>query len=84
MEWRVEWKGRALKALNRLDKRARERIVSAVEQLAATGHGDVKKLRGDPGYRLRVGAWRVVFDRDHGRLTILVLRVGARGDVYKK
>lgn len=46
MEGRVEWKGRGLKVLNRLDKRARERIVSAVEQLAATGHGDVKKLQG--------------------------------------
>ena len=42
-----------------------DRVTAALERLASTGHGDVKKLQGRPNeFRLRVGKWRVFFDRD--------------------
>jgi mRNA interferase RelE/StbE len=41
------------------------------------------KMALKPGYRLRVGDWRVIYDVDSGRLVIRVLRAGARGGVYK-
>ena len=41
-------------------------------------------LRGRPGFRLRVGTWRVIFERDEEAQTIDVLRIGPRGDVYKE
>jgi mRNA interferase RelE/StbE len=47
------------------------------------GAANVKKLMGRPGYRLRVGDWRVIYTLDSGRLVILVLDSGARGGVYK-
>ena len=44
---------------------------------------DVKKLKGASGYRMRVGQWRVIFDRDDTVKIISIERVGPRGDVYK-
>ena len=49
------------------DPRLAERLHTAIAQYALTGRGDVRALRGQPGYRLRVGDWRVVFDLDTAR-----------------
>ena len=43
---------------------------------AVDGRGDVKRLHGLDGYRLRIGDYRVIFDED--AVTILTLRVGRR------
>jgi mRNA-degrading endonuclease RelE of RelBE toxin-antitoxin system len=34
-----------------------------------------------PGYRLRVGGWRVIYTLDAGRLVIRVPDIGVRGGV---
>ncbi len=36
-----------------------------------------------PGYRLRVGDWRVIYEIKGDELIILVLRIGRRGEVYR-
>ena len=43
--------------------------------------GDVKKLIGQPYYRLRVGDFRVLFTRD-GHI-IEVSKIDSRGQIYK-
>jgi mRNA interferase RelE/StbE len=43
----------------------------------------VTKLVGDPGYRLRVGDYRVILDIDEGNLFILVINIGHRKKIYK-
>jgi mRNA interferase RelE/StbE len=62
--WTVYWTERALREAERLDRRARERVVAAVEWFAETEHGDIKRHRGvePPAWRLRVGHYRVVFE----------------------
>ena len=44
---------------------------------------NVTKLQNRPGYRLRVGDWRVIYDVQEGEMIILLLKVGSRGDVYR-
>jgi len=44
---------------------------------------NVKSLVGRPGFRLRVGDWRVILDIDEGRLVVLVLQIGSRGGIYR-
>jgi mRNA interferase RelE/StbE len=51
-----------------------------LDAFAATGQGDVKKLKGQPGARLRVGDWRVIFYEEAG--TITVVAVGHRREIY--
>ncbi|OOG57661.1 plasmid stabilization protein [Polaromonas sp. C04] len=81
----IEYTKQAVKALASMPANTREWVKSKVQTLAAnpTGAVNVKKLVGRPGYRLRVGSWRVIYTLDAGRLVILVLEIGARGGVYK-
>jgi len=44
---------------------------------------DAIKLQGRPGYRLRIGAWRVIYEIRNEELIILVLKIAPRGEVYR-
>jgi mRNA interferase RelE/StbE len=75
----------ALKDLEGLDRPVRERIVAALDRLAETGHGDTKRLKGtDAEWRLRVGDWRVRFERDGKAEAIRILRVRHRREAYRE
>ena len=75
----------AIKALNKLPRNVRELVMQKIEGLARDpfGAANVRKLVGQPAYRLGVDDWRVIYDVDSGRLVVRVLRVGARGGVYE-
>lgn len=73
----------ALKQLNAIPKPASLRIKAKIEQYAddpASLAGNVRKLQGRQGYRLRVGDYRVIFD-EHGNI-LDILSVGPRGSIY--
>ena len=64
----------ALKTLEKLEKSIQERIIYALERLRIRPESyDIKRLVGMPGYRFRVGDYRVIFDIDKSKLKILVL-----------
>tara|TARA_R110000868_G_scaffold380784_4_gene647008 strand:+ start:6900 stop:7067 length:168 start_codon:yes stop_codon:yes gene_type:complete len=44
---------------------------------------DIKRLTSETYYRLRVGDWRVIFDRQDALKIISIEKHKARGDVYK-
>ena len=58
-----------------------KRIMAKVERFAETGAGDVKALVGQPGKRLRVGDFRIIFDENETE--IRVTRIGPRGGIYE-
>jgi mRNA interferase RelE/StbE len=39
-------------------------------------------MAGRDAYRIRVGAYRVIYEIEDGRLLVLVVKVGPRGSVY--
>ena len=83
MSRQVEWAKRAIKKISLVDQTTRTKILSAIDDLAEKNRGDTRRLEGNPGtYRLRVGGWRVIFSYLNDG-TILIQRVGSRGDVYK-
>jgi mRNA interferase RelE/StbE len=57
---------RAQQEFGALGSKGRARVRSALESFAATGRGDLKKLKGVHGgsdlYRLRAGEYRIVFE----------------------
>jgi mRNA interferase RelE/StbE len=57
----------------------RDRIRSKLDAFAETGSGDVKRLKGQDGCRLRVGDWRVIFIDG---ATVTVVAVGHRREIY--
>jgi mRNA-degrading endonuclease RelE of RelBE toxin-antitoxin system len=79
----IEWTGPAMDDLAALERIVAQRIQRAVERLAATGAGDVRRLQGidPPEYRLREGDFRVRFQLVSA--TIRVLRVLNRPEAYR-
>ncbi len=76
----------ATQFLRRLSRNEAQRLRENLEQLAidpASLQNNITPLRGRPGYRLRVGDWRVLYEQKEDLLVILVLKIGARGDVYR-
>lgn len=84
----VRYSKDALKFLKKLDKKSVERIRDAIHGLTQIPPvGDIKAMQGsrDGRWRLRVGAWRVIYRYgSEADLEILfVLDIGNRGDIYK-
>jgi len=60
------------------------RILERVEILAADPHPPgSEKLSGKDRYRVRQGVYRIIYAVDNEEMTVLVVKVGHRRDVYK-
>ncbi|MCK6450860.1 MAG: type II toxin-antitoxin system mRNA interferase toxin, RelE/StbE family [Alphaproteobacteria bacterium] len=84
--WSVTYTAEALDALSRIDRIVAKRIrakVLALAQDPRAPSNNVKKLTGVEGYRLRVGGWRVIYTLKQQVLTVVVVRVGHRSEVYQ-
>jgi mRNA-degrading endonuclease RelE of RelBE toxin-antitoxin system len=78
----VQFLPAALRDFDGLDRMTQARVTAALERLAATGHGDVRKLQGRAhDFRLRVGKWRVFLDLDTPE-GIVVTGIDNRGQAY--
>ncbi len=74
---------RAVKELKRLPPDVRRRVVDRIGALVDDPRPpQCRKLTGRDGYRLRVGAYRVLYDVDDASESIVVLHVGHRSNVY--
>jgi mRNA interferase RelE/StbE len=76
----------AIRALRRIPANVARLIRGRLDKLAEdpARAPNVKPLKGRPGYRLRVGEWRVVYELDHSQRRLVVLDIGPRGGVYDR
>ena len=84
--YRILFTKSADKALRQVPRDVARRIRERLDHIAVdpyVNHPNVTKLQNRPGYRLRVGDWRVIYEIEGGELVILVLRIGSRGKVYR-
>jgi len=70
----------AIRQWRKLSIDIRRRIDAKLMMYAINGSGDVKRLKGGSGCRLRIGDWRVIFIEDARSIT--VIGVGHRNEVY--
>jgi mRNA interferase RelE/StbE len=66
----------AAKQLDALPQTAQEQVVDALDKYAISGTGDVKRLSGRDGYRLRAGQYRIIFAED--QVSVLAVYIGRR------
>ena len=86
MQYKLVIKKQAKKKLAGLPAALRARIAEKITWLGQNPDDprlDVKNLAGRPHYRLRVGDWRIIFDRDDCIKIISIEALKPRGDVYK-
>jgi mRNA interferase RelE/StbE len=77
----VTWTHDARREFRKLPSHVGAEIEAKIDRFARTGAGNVKRLSGRPGARLRVGDWRVIFVETS--TTVEVRAVGHRRDIYK-
>ena len=83
-QWQVLVSRRAERVLRRLPKDVLLRISATIDKLAADPHPPgSRKLSGHDLYRIRVGAWRIIYAVHDDELVVLVLTVASRGEAYR-
>jgi mRNA interferase RelE/StbE len=74
---------KAQRQLDRQNEPMKGRIITALLKLSnEPPEGDIKKLQGRDGYRVRVGDCRILFDIDIDRID--VFGIERRGQAYRK
>jgi mRNA interferase RelE/StbE len=82
MRYRLEYKPEALRDLSKLSPEVSRRVTRKLETMCNDLAGDVKRLvRYTPGWRLRVGDWRVLFEVVGA--TVVVYNVVHRSEAYE-
>jgi mRNA interferase RelE/StbE len=84
--YEVVFTKQATRVLRKLPRNVAHLIREKIEEIAIApyaSHKNVTKLVGRPGYRLRVGDWRVIYELQNEQLVMLVIKVGPRGEVYE-
>ena len=86
--WTIEIKRTAEKQIQKLDRKAQQLIIRFLRERVAPAddprqwgkplHGEKRGL-----WRYRVGDYRLICDIQDERITVLVLTVGHRKDVYR-
>jgi len=86
MAYRVEIANSARKELAALPKRDLRRVARAIDALAKAPRpaGCVKLSGAQDAYRIRAGDYRIIYRIADRVLTICVVRVGHRRDVYRR
>jgi mRNA interferase RelE/StbE len=88
LAWKINYTATALRQLRKLDQQISRRIVDTMSARAGGSgnpriHG--KALKGELGdiWCYRVGDYRVLCDLQDKILTILVLQIGNRREIYR-
>jgi mRNA interferase RelE/StbE len=85
LSYKIKVKKSAAKALKKIPKADRKRIVHKIDSLAENPLSpDTTKMKGNnPFHKIRVGDYRIVYEIQEDVLLILIVKVGHRKDIYR-
>ncbi len=89
MAWKVDFSAGAEKSLKRLETQEAKRILSFLHQRVALAENPRligQALKGSElgqFWKYRVGDYRVIADLQDEKVTVLVVRIGNRREVYR-
>ena len=82
--YRLLYRRQARNYLAMLPFKIKSRIIDRLHELQKDPDStniDVDKLKGETGYRLRVGPYRIIYTRHRYQLIIEVVKIRTRGDI---
>jgi mRNA interferase RelE/StbE len=83
-DYRIEFRPAALREIRKIDRSMQPRIQGAITLLAQDPRPPASRpLRGRPGFRLRVGDYRIIYTVNDDILLIVIVTVGHRREVYR-
>lgn len=83
--WKILWDPEAIKDLSRIEKKDAQRITSKIEEFLVKDPITLgRKLTGSlkEFYRYRIGSYRVMYSISKSKVTILILKIGKRDEIY--
>ena len=85
MKYRIEVQQSVAKALKKIPKPDRKRIIKKIDSLAEQlPNPDTTKMKGNnPFHKVRVGDYRIVYEIQNEVLLILIVKVGHRKHIYR-
>jgi len=85
LAYKIEFKPAALRRLEELPREAQKHIAAKIEALRDNPFpAGCKKLRGEANlWRLRAGDYRVIYQIHSHVLTILIINIGHRREIYR-
>ena len=84
MTYRILIKEPAKKQIDRLDKSIRERMYEAIKRIASFPSIGKPLRRPLDGYwSFRMGDWRIIYEIHEKIITIIVVAVGHRREIYE-
>ncbi len=83
-EYKIYFKESVEKDFRKIPKKAIKKILSRIESLAEDPRPpDHEKLSGQEKYRIRQGLYRIIYSIQDKELTVWVVKVGHRKDIYR-
>ena len=83
-EYKIYFKRSAVKDLNTISKKDLQRIINRIDLLKEDPRPPgCEKLSGQERYRVRQGNYRIVYSIQDDVLTVWVVKIGHRRDVYR-
>jgi mRNA interferase RelE/StbE len=84
--YNIVFDDKVIKDLKKIDKLWQKRIVDKIKNTLAVNPYTGKKLIGDLSefWRLRVGDYRVIYSINDKMVTVEVIKISHRKDVYSK
>jgi len=83
VNYQIEVTPSALRSLKKIDHHDRPRIHGAIALLGEDPRPPGSRpLRGRPGFRVRVGDYRILYTINDQRVTVVIVAVGHRREVY--
>lgn len=85
--YHLRYRRQARNYLARLPNKIKARIIDKLHEIKENPDDpalDVDKLKGESGYRLRVGQYRIIYTRHEDQLIIEVVKIRPRADIHKR
>ena len=84
MVYTLTFSKQALKELEKINEPFYSHIKTAIIQLSSDPRPNgYRKLKGRDGYRIRIGNYRVIYDIFDNILTVDIITLGHRKDIYE-
>lgn len=84
--YKITYTTQAAKALLKMPHNTATLIREKLAEIANDPFASIpnaRKLHGRPGYRLRVGDWRVIYEINQKQVVIIVMKIALRSEVYR-
>jgi mRNA interferase RelE/StbE len=83
--YKIYFRQSVLKDLTKIPKGELQRIIKRIETLAVDPRPrGCEKISGQDRFRIRQGSCRIIYSIQDDELTILVVKIGHRRDIYRK